>query len=393
MSSRLDDRSAGRAVAARFMRRSRSPEGIALFIVLWSLVLLSVIVGEFCFATRSEVKTTINFKEETQAYFNARAGINAAIYELLKRQKMPSTKPATEVSGENRWRFDGGPTRIELETGTFTVAIENECGKVNVNQAGEKLLRLMVSGFGLADDETDVIVDSIIDWRDEDNFHRINGAESDYYGKLDPPYAAKNKNFDYVSELLMVRGITAELYHGGIKKMASVWDDPEITEATPFSPIQQYLTLKNRDAYSMQEFLTIENRNKIHRRSTIDYNRIDVNSAPRQLLRALPGMDDYDVEAVVSARQKTEFSSVAALINVIGNRLYTAVSPYLAVQKSRFVTITSTGSPENSPIYRSVRATIMMDGGGQDGFEILEWQDDIYEKVAADESSDDPLAR
>ena len=367
----------------------RSDRGVALFIVLWALVLLSVIVGEFCFATRSELKSTINFKEDTQAYYYARAGINAAIYEILKKQRTP--KPEAGVDSEKddnpkdlKWHMDGGKTTVPLESGKFTVSIENECGKVNINQAGEKLLRLMVGGFGLTDKEENIIVDSIIDWRDTDSFHRINGAESDFYQSLDQPYEAKNCHFDYISELLLVRGVTPEIYHGALKHLASVWDDPEITESTPFSPIQQYLTLKNQSAYAMQQFLTLESRSKIHRKDEVDYNRIDINSAPAQLLRALPGMDEYDVEAVVEARQKAAFTSVASLINIIGSRLYTVIVPYLAVQKSRFMTITSSGTLDNSPIYRTVRATIKIDDALENGFQILEWQDAVYERVVAE---------
>ena len=275
-------------------------------------------------------------------------------------------------------------TTIPFEAGSITVKIENECGKVNINQADDKLLRMMVSGFGLSDTEIDIIVDSIIDWRDTDDFHRLNGAESDYYESLKRPYKAKNKGFDNVSELLLVRGITNEIYQGGLKQMASVWDDPQITEATPFSPIQQYLTLKNQSAFEMQQFLTLENRSKINRKEEVDYNRIDINSAPVQLLRALPGMEDLDVEAVTEARQNAAFTSVASLINIIGSQLYTEVSPYLAVQKSRFVTVTSSGTLENNPTYRTVRATIKIDEALENGFQILEWQDAVYERVVAE---------
>ena len=44
----------------------KSETGIALFLVLWVLTLLSVIAGEFCFAMRTEVNMTRNFKEQTE---------------------------------------------------------------------------------------------------------------------------------------------------------------------------------------------------------------------------------------------------------------------------------------------------------------------------------------
>ena len=361
----------------------QSERGVALFLVLWALVLLSVIVGEFCFATRSEVKTTFNFKQETQAYYYARAGIQAAIYELLKQDQTPKKLEEDQNEDEEtiHWNLTGGPTTVPFEGGAFTVVVENECGKVNINQAEETLLRAMVNGFNLSDDEKDGIVDSIIDWRDKDDFHRINGAESDYYQSLEKPYSAKNANFDFVSELLNVKGITPEIYYGGLKKIVSVWDDPEITEATPFSPIQQYLTLKNRPKNSMQQFLTLENRKKMNRKDDVDYNRIDINSAPTELLQVLPGMDAYYAAAVVETRLEKPFTSTAALINIVGSSIYNALKPYVAVQQSKYVTITSTGTVVGNPIFRTVQATIKLDDELEKGFEICQWQDDVFEKV------------
>jgi general secretion pathway protein K len=59
-----------------------------------------------------------------------------------------------------------------------------------------------------------ILVDSIMDWRDPDDLHRINGAESDYYQSLPTSYSAKNGPFDTVEDLLWVRGVTTALFYG-----------------------------------------------------------------------------------------------------------------------------------------------------------------------------------
>src|SRR2546429_5741520 len=40
------------------------------------------------------------------------------------------------------------------------------------------------------------------------------GAETEYYQTLNPPYEAKNGAIDDLSELLLIKGISAELYWG-----------------------------------------------------------------------------------------------------------------------------------------------------------------------------------
>ena len=63
--------------------------------------------------------------------------------------------------------------------------------------------------------ERDTVIDSILDWRDPNRDHRLNGAEEDYYRGLDPPYSCKDGPFDVVEELLLVRGVTPRLFAGG----------------------------------------------------------------------------------------------------------------------------------------------------------------------------------
>ena len=49
---------------------------------------------------------------------------------------------------------------------------------------------------------------------DPDELPRLKGAESDYYLSLSPPYVSKNGPIDDLSELLLVQGITPEMYWG-----------------------------------------------------------------------------------------------------------------------------------------------------------------------------------
>jgi general secretion pathway protein K len=67
-------------------------------------------------------------------------------------------------------------------------------------------------------EETDplTIINSVKDWldQDEDLITGLNGAESDYYQELDPPYACKNGPFDHISEVKLVKGVTPEVFNG-----------------------------------------------------------------------------------------------------------------------------------------------------------------------------------
>ena len=96
----------------------------------------------------------------------------------------------------------------------------SEAGKVNINLVSESTLRKIIGQLGLEGEARDIVVDSILDWRDPDDFSRLNGAENDYYQSLKEPYYCKNGNLDSIEELLLVRGVTPDLFYGrkGIKK-------------------------------------------------------------------------------------------------------------------------------------------------------------------------------
>ncbi len=111
--------------------------------------------------------------------------------------------------------------------------------------------------------------DAVQDWLDRDVQPRFpHGAEDDYYLGLRPAYRAGNGPFAHVSELLLVRGITPEIYH----RLR-----PYVTVLPPNSPI-------------------------------------NVNTAPVPVLRSLAGgFDAGTVRRIVEHRRRRPFRSIGEL--------------------------------------------------------------------------------
>ena len=210
-----------------------SEKGIALIMVLWAMVLLIALGTEFALSMKTEVNTTRNFKEDIEAYYIAKAGINLAKAEILSDAQFHSLTEekgyifGPVVSGEKdegKQALPGEglevpepPKRMELPLGKGLIhyTIRDENGKININTASRDVLTKALAANGLSlGSERDTIVDSILDWVDKNDRHRVNGAESDYYQGLSPAYSAKNGPLDSVEELLKVKGITPELFYG-----------------------------------------------------------------------------------------------------------------------------------------------------------------------------------
>ena len=127
-------------------------------------------------------------------------------------------------------RVNNDSPLVRFGQGGFMVHIDNANGKININLADRKTLSLLVNNTDLDDEQKEIVVDSIMDWRDADHMHRINGAEDKYYQDLGRGYECKDGPFDTVEELLYVRGITDDLYHHRLKDIVTVYPKYDDTE-------------------------------------------------------------------------------------------------------------------------------------------------------------------
>lgn len=209
--------------------------GVALILIVWVLVVLTAIVGEFAYTMRTEVNITRNFKEEEEAYQFALAGVEQAKLELLSVNNsgiMYLDKKGMLMFGDEEEK----PSRKgDFGKGSFEYKITDEDGKLNINTATEGQLKVLFHDSGVDITDVDIIVDSIFDWKDNNDLHRLNGAEEDYYQSLDNPYSSKDGPFSTVEELLLIKGITNDILYGS--------KDKEEEDGEYYSGVAKYLTV------------------------------------------------------------------------------------------------------------------------------------------------------
>lgn len=86
------------------------------------------------------------------------------------------------------------------------VTIEDETGKLPMNPAPEADLKLLLEQLGIDISDADIMIDSLMDWTDEDDLHRLNGAEDSYYDRQDPPLKPANGPLTSFEPLRYIRG-------------------------------------------------------------------------------------------------------------------------------------------------------------------------------------------
>jgi general secretion pathway protein K len=213
--------------------------GFALIAVLLVLAFVAVIGAEFAYSMRLEATAARVYKETLMAGHLAEAGLEQAIRELvadfayvgLGNDREPEADKECPLVFYTRERLALKRLlhkEVPLGAGQFTYCITDEEARMNLNTATPERFGRLLQTLGLERQERDTVVDSLQDWRDPNEEHRLNGAESeDTYLKLPVPYRSKNGNLDSLAELIQVKGVTTKLMNGqegqpGLAALATV---------------------------------------------------------------------------------------------------------------------------------------------------------------------------
>lgn len=346
-------------------RRHRDCQsGIALLIVLWVLVLLSVIAGEFSYTMSNQVRMVSNFKESAQAYYMAVGGVNQTIYHILQTETQRQASPGSDKSRQNnsltagQWPTNGTIGPLDLgDQGYLKLRIENEGGKINLNQADANLLHTLMDAFDIDDDQKNIIVDSILDWRDENDLHRANGAEKDYYRSLPDPYDCRNGDFQSKSELLLVRGVTRQLYYGGLEDLVTVLPEQK-QEASGLGGLLRSLGNAGKSGGAG--------------------GKLNINAVPLRLLQAFADIKPETAEGVEAYRQAQDIGSISELGTVVEGGQFEIIRRHFTADPLPYYRIWAMGYTRNH-ISETVEVLVRINPGqDQDKpYEILEWNDSI----------------
>jgi general secretion pathway protein K len=182
-------------------RRAADEAGVALVLVLWVSVLLTVIASSFIVERRTELLIVHNSASIARAEAAADAAVWKAVHELYRTDNSPDAWRKDGVPHE--WSFDGVPVRVE---------IRDESAKIDLNTAADPLLRGLLLSSGLKEEEANRLLDAILDWRDPDALKRPNGAEEADYRAAGLTYKPANSSFQAIEELQLVLGMRPEIY-------------------------------------------------------------------------------------------------------------------------------------------------------------------------------------
>lgn len=297
--------------------------GIALVVVLWTLVMLSMLTIGFSLSSRTEARVAANGAEEIRLRALLRGGVELAVLGL------------GTADDDRGWRADGTPYPAEIGDDRIMVRIRDEAGRVDLNRADAETLQRLIAVVLGTPDTAPRLTEAILRRRGGDQGRPGQPPGADQPASRPEPTrpapapdpddpATPARPFQSAEELRMVPGISRTLADALM---------PLVTVLSPAAGINPF-------------------------------------AADPLVLQALPGVTRAQAEAVVRARQQRPAPTPERLATLlpqdVGERLRATAGPVYSVTVEAATARGARGR---------VEAVIWVAADGQSFYRILDWRE------------------
>jgi len=208
--------------------------------VLWLAAALAAIGFSLATSVRSEIDRAGSESEGLRAWYLATGSVERGIQWMLWGPGV------TNPDGTPRWRPNLPRMTMSYPSGDAIVELIPESAKLNINTASPVDLTRVVTVVTGDPERAALIVAAILDWRTP----TTGSAFDSYYLSLGPTFRPRHASFQEIEELLLVQGMTPELFYGnylpdsagrlyasgGLRDCLSVWGSQgpfDINTASP----------------------------------------------------------------------------------------------------------------------------------------------------------------
>jgi len=321
-------------------RAARARRGTVLIITMWIVLVLASLVLVLSRAMRVELACSAN----EVAALQAAAVEEGAIQYVLAR--------VDGLQGQTPSGADTPCEAVQIGDGVFWIlrpltdddrtqayGIVDEASKVNLNSATAAMLAKLPG-------MTEEVAAAIVDWRDADGDLTPGGAESEYYLLLADPYECKNAALETVEEAFLVRDMSQEMVFGEDTNRNGVLDANEDDASASKPPdnsdgrldrgVFDFVTVYSSESAAAASGPAAVQPSATTTRQAV--GRINVNTAPWEVLACLPGLEDSDVAALLAKRAESgvDLTTLAWVAETLPQDKVAAIRPYLTAQSFQF---------------------------------------------------------
>src|ERR1700733_13335089 len=196
------------------MKTPTTNKGAALLAVLWLAAALSAIAFTLANTVRGEIERSSTDADGLKAYYLAAGAIDRMLVYIESGPAFPGP--------DGKPRFQPLQTRmvqLNYPTGVARVEYIPENSKLNVNLAQPPDLTNLLLALGVDPGRAQGIVVGLLDWRSGTPGGSFSELDQ-YYLSLTPSFRARHASLQEIEELLLVRGITPDMFYGSYTRDA-----------------------------------------------------------------------------------------------------------------------------------------------------------------------------
>ena len=180
--------------------------------MLWLSAALAAIAFSVANPVRGEIERAGTTVDGTRAYYLAEGAIRRTTLHMLWATQNPNLPPGLRPTARS---FDW----LQFPTGVARVEIIPETAKLNINKAPpEELYRLLVN-LGVEPGRAQGITAAIVDWRTPAPPDAVSPFDQLYLMR-NPSFRARHASLEETEELLLLRGMTPDIYYGTWQRAA-----------------------------------------------------------------------------------------------------------------------------------------------------------------------------
>lgn len=270
-----------------------------LIVAVWLLVGLSALALGLNHYLQMELSFAQYALDKMRARYLALAGFQYALSKI---------SPASGSHPDNVFG-DSDEQGLVLKHGQFDVDLSDEESKINVNALSTqnyKIFEELLKIAGVNQEDARKIAASTVDWWDEDHDPTDPPfGEEEGYQTLAPPYQCKNRPFDSLEELLLVKGMTTDIYDQ-VKDFLTIYPLRPVGLAVNFQTAsEQVLKALARSVGGPLTNTSLEDADSMARK-IVEYRREDVRPGGSSLTGMAPAM-----KAGLNAKERAVFLTLS----------------------------------------------------------------------------------
>lgn len=182
--------------------------GSALLMVLWLTAALAAIGLTVATNVRGETERTETNVDDARSYFIARGAIERALLHIGWGRSYvgDGSGPVYYTSGNPSMdlAFPGADVHVEIIP---------ESSKLSLNNSRPEDLYRLLLALGMPEDRATETAAAIVDWRTPLNPLQPSPFDG-FYLSQNPSFLPRHASFEESEELLLVKGVTSDLYYG-----------------------------------------------------------------------------------------------------------------------------------------------------------------------------------